>query len=264
MRQRKLRILRTGDENSAFNTLNPQEILDRFGLPSYLLGSSAKLEKCKSKRVLARVLYLTPGIFCPLATDGCRGCCLGHTSGRMGLQDQTTARDKRAALYLEEPDYFLARLKSELYLLQADAMRLKCRPAVRLNGSSDIAWEQRHPEIFDEFPQIQFYDYTKIPTRVHRFLGIGKRSQRSWPRNYHLTFSADERTTKQAKRILKHGGTVTVVFWPELPATWCGFPVVDGDTHDARFLDPQGSVIGLRAKGTAKDDDSGFVFRWSA
>ena len=174
MPKRKLRILKTGDKNSAFNTMDPSKIIEHFGLPSYLLGSSTKLDKCKSCQVLARVLYLTPGIFCPRATDGCRGCCLGHTSGRMGMKDQTTARDKRAALYLEQPEYFLARLKAELHLLRADAMLLGCTPAARLNGSSDIAWEDRHPELFHEFPEIQFYDYTKIPARVERFLGIRK------------------------------------------------------------------------------------------
>ena len=141
-------------------------------------------------------------------------------------------------------------------------MRLGCTPAARLNGSSDIAWEERHPDIFHEFPQIQFYDYTKIPARVERFLGI--RNRGSWPKNYHLTFSADAGYDRQAKRIIEHGGTVTVVFWPELADSWNGFPVIDGDRHDARFLDPQGCVVGLRAKGTAKKDASGFVFQAAA
>ena len=259
MRKSKLKILPTGDKNSAFNSLTAKKIIERYGLPSYLLGSSAKLDKCESVHVLARVLYLTPGIFCPFASGACLAVCNGHTSGRMRLQDQTRARDKRASLYIEEQDYFIARLKSELYLLVADAMRHRLQPAARLNGSSDILWEVRHPELFDEFRGIQFYDYTKSANRVRQSLTAGS----PWPDNYHLTFSVDADTRNvpaEAKRILNLGGTVTVPFSSELPETWWGFPLIDGDLHDARFLDPIGHVVGLRAKGLAKTADNGFTF----
>ena len=41
--------------------------------------------------------------------------------------------------------------------------------------------------------------------------------------------------------------------------TRSGFRVIDGDKDDLRFLDPKGVVVGLKVKGKAKQDKSGFV-----
>ena len=135
----KLKVLRSGDPNTAFPHLTPSQILDSYGLPSYLLGSSAKLEKCDAVGVLARVLYLTPGIFCSAASRGCLQACLGHNSGRMAMPDSYTARDKRTAWYLEDTETFLRRLKYELHLLTADALWLRLLPAARQAHGDDAA-----------------------------------------------------------------------------------------------------------------------------
>jgi hypothetical protein len=173
----------------------------------------------------------------------------------MAFQTHTDARDRRAALYLENPQLFIKRLRAELTLLETDALQYDLRPAVRLNGTSDLRWEWLHPELFDDFPQLQFFDYTKIQVRMLHFL------QHRLPTNYHLTFSADASNRRHANDLLQRGGTVAAVFWPELPKTWWNFPVIDGDLHDARFLDPQGVIVGLRAKGLARVDTSGFTIR---
>ena len=255
----RLRVLRSGDPNTAFHDWNPSEILDAFGPPNYLLSTSTKSKKCQSVGVLARVLYFTPGIFCPDATDGCLAACLGHSSGRMGMPTHAACRDKRAALYLEEPTGFMYRLRGELAALQSEASRLNFRPAARLNGSSDLPWETLHADLFREFPHVAFFDYTKNLARMTRFL-----RDDSWPENYHLTFSASTQNHDDARQILQSGGNVAVVFWPNVPNSWWGYPVIDGDTHDARFLDTKGSIVGLRAKGRAQGDRSGFTIRTDA
>ena len=255
----KLRILRSADPKTAFGQLSPAEIIEKHGLPKFLLGSSLKTEKSLSIGVLAKVLFLTPGVFCSHATQGCLAACLGHSSGRMQMPTHALARDRRTALYVEKRQLFLQMLAVELSRLEEEARRLGLIPAVRLNGSSDLPWERLHPELFTEFPNIQFFDYTKVPARMERFL-----NDPTWPRNYHLTFSAQPHNHQQARHILDHGGTVAVVFWPEVPQSHWGKPVIDGDKHDARFLDQAGTIVGLKAKGKAKHDQTGFVVRTAA
>jgi hypothetical protein len=173
----------------------------------------------------------------------------------MRFQTHTQARDVRAALFHEQPQLFLKRLRAELTLLETDALQYGLRPAVRLNGTSDLSWERLCPELFAEFSGLQFFDYTKLYGRMLDFLEC------TFPANYHLTFSVDANKSKKAVDVLNRGGNAAAVFWPELPKTWWGFPVVNGDAHDARFLDPAGVVIGLKAKGLARVDVHGFTIR---
>ncbi|MAT73431.1 MAG: hypothetical protein CMJ58_28440 [Planctomycetaceae bacterium] len=173
----------------------------------------------------------------------------------MQFETHARVRDARTALYLEVTVLFIKRLKAEITLLETDALQVQMTPAVRLNGSSDLPWERLHLELFEQFPDVQFFDYTKLSHRVYRFM------LHELPANYHLTFSVDAHMQKEASDILRRGGTVAAVFWPSLPNTWWGFPVIDGDLHDARFLDPSGVIVGLRAKGLARVDTNGFTIR---
>ena len=126
------------------------------------------------------------------------------------------------------------------------------KPAIRLNGTSDIQWEtikvEGHDNIFAMFPQIQFYDYTKIPTRKTNYIF-----------NYHLTWSYSEADSKYAALFDKVKHNIAVVFNGKLPKTFRGRRVIDGDTHDMRFKDPRNVVVGLKAKAEAKTEDNGFV-----
>lgn len=251
----RLRVLRTGDIRSRFNYQTPKEILQDLGSPRYLLSSSAKAEKSVKVGVLNRVLYLTSGVFCPQASPGCLRTCLGHSSGRMGAPMSTNARDRRTALYLEDQDYFLALLRTDIRELQVEAKAKAMVPAVRLNGTSDVIYEQLHPELFHEFGSCVFFDYTKIGNRLlHNNL----------PPNYHLTYSASEKNHETAIKVLEAGRNVALVFSPWVPSEWCGYPVIDGDEHDARFLDPSPCIVGLSAKGIAQEDLTGFVVRMNA
>jgi hypothetical protein len=117
--------------------------------------------------------------------------------------------------------------------------------------------------LLETFPNVTFYDYTKDPSRMARFI-----RKTGWPKNYHLTFSLAEDNRNVAKKFLEQGGTVAAVFNVEknpksegpLPRTWAGFPVIDADKHDYRFLDQPGTVAGLRAKGEAKFKTTNFGF----
>ena len=104
------------------------------------------------------------------------------------MPTHSLARDRRTALYLQSPQLFLQMLTLELTLLEHNARRLGLIPAARLNGSSDLAWELLHSDILRRFPKIRFFDYTKIPARMNRFL-----EGADWPAGYHLTFSAQRR-----------------------------------------------------------------------
>ena len=254
-----LKILRSGDPKTCFGQMTPAEIIEKHGLPNFLLGTSLKTKKSLGIGVLAKVLFLTPGVFCSHATEGCLEACLGHSSGRMQMPTHALARDRRTALYVEKRQLFLQMLTVEISRLEEEARRLGLVPAVRLNGSSDLPWERLHPELFREFPEVQFFDYTKVPARMERLL-----NDPTWPKNYHLTFSAQPHNHEAARKFLDQGGTVAVVFWPEVPQSHWGKPVIDGDTHDARFLDQPGTIVGLKAKGKAKHDQTGFTVRTAA
>jgi len=177
----------------------------------------------------------------------------------MVMPTHKACRIRRTEFFMEYRAHFLAQLRHELSLLVGRAKRKGLRPAVRLNGSSDVPWETIAPEIIGSFPQVKFYDYTKNVQRMHRFLAR-RQAGCGWPLNYYLTFSRSEDNEADCFRILELGGTVAVVF-DRAPKTWYGARVIDGDRHDARFFDRPGVVIGLSAKGKARKDSSGFVVR---
>jgi hypothetical protein len=127
-------------------------------------------------------------------------------------------------------------------------------PVFRLNGTSDLAWEKYEvpnhgKNIFDAFSTLQFYDYTKV---------LGRKVQGI--KNYHLTFSAAENNGHDVAMALQSGMNVAMVF-DRLPDTYMNREVIDADDTDLRFLDPKGVICGLKAKGKAKKDTTGFVRR---
>lgn len=190
---------------------------------------------------------------CASASPGCRAACL-FTAG-MGRFDMTKrARIAKTLAFFEQRKTFKAMLFKELASARKKAIKLKQRLAVRLNVVSDIIWEKIFPDLFTEFDEIQFYDYTKHIKRMESFC------KGNLPNNYHLTFSRSECNNNACLWVLANNGNVTVVFNSrEFPDSWQGFPVVNGDETDLRFLDPPGTIVGLYQKGEAKKDTSGFV-----
>ena len=182
----------------------------------------------------------------------CKSACL-NTAGLGGVYPSIQkARQRKTDLFLNDRDEFMRQLVHDIEKFIRACDRKDKLPAIRLNGTSDIQWEKIDIEgqnIFEMFPNVQFYDYTKIPTRK-----VDKIP------NYHLTWSYSEANDKYAKMFEQVPNNKAVVFrTKDLPSMFRGLEVIDGDTHDMRFLDKPNSVVGLKAKGQAKKDYSGFV-----
>jgi hypothetical protein len=203
-----------------------------------------------------RILHLAPEKLsgynvCPWASPGCLKACL-NKSGHGQTNMVQRCRVRRTQLLFEDKLRFRELLYANITSFVKACQRIDIKPAVRLNGTSDVAWEEKFNDIFVRFPQVMFYDYTKSLLRALT-------QQRD---NYHLTFSRTECNDDDCLKALRAGVNVAVVFDDKkpLPAKWKRFKVFDGNSHDLRFLDPKG-VCGLHAKGKAKKDTSGFVVR---
>jgi hypothetical protein len=191
---------------------------------------------------------------CPYSTPGCRDSCL-FTAGRGKMRNVQEARIRKTKDWFKRKTGYIDDLEVELTNLVNRAADKRLKPVARLNGTSDVPWEA-WIDMEGDFPEIQFYDYTKNYRRMKQFL----RGEGSWPRNYHLTYSYDENTTAaQVHYILRMGGNVAVVFRNKLPETFKGYDVISGMEHDFRFLDKKGCIVGLLARGRAKKDTTGFV-----
>ena len=183
----------------------------------------------------------------------CKAVCLDNSGRARVFPTIHKARDRKTRLFLDDQAEFMSQLVLDIIKFINACERKGKKPAVRLNGTSDIQWEKITVEcgqnIFEMFPQVQFYDYTKIPTRNISYIF-----------NYHLTWSYSEASEKYAKLFDSVPYNKAVVFRnKELPSTFKGVKVIDGDKHDMRFLDEPNVVVGLKAKAEAKLDDSGFV-----
>lgn len=219
--------------------------------------TNAKTIKGQSFGYLTGILYLISGSgsgrnLCPHASDGCLLACL-ITAGRGAMASVHNARLAKTARFLADREGFALEIKADVTRLIKSAGKKKMTPCVRLNGTSDLPW-YNIGGIMQSFPSVQFYDYTPNFGRMVQFL------KGELPSNYHLTFSRKENNDAQCDLILQMGGNVAVVF-NELPTTWKGYPVVNGDKTDLRFLDGKNVVVGLKAKGKAKNDTSGFVVK---
>ena len=232
---------------------------------SLLTTSNLKIIKGEKQGYKTYILHLSPsdssGVMntCPKASAGCKAGCL-NTAGHGGMfkAGETTntvqeARKRRTVFFKTNKDLFMETLITDITKAIKQAERKGMTPVFRLNGTSDILWENIYvggKNVFEHFPTVQFYDYSKILNRKVKHLG-----------NYHLTFSRSEDNDADVMKALEQGYSIAVVF-DEVPATWNGVPVVDGDLDDLRFNNTHlDLVIGLKAKGRAKKDTTGFVVR---
>lgn len=222
---------------------------------SLLSFANSKTRKGEAHGWLTGIVHLAPAKLsghnvCPMASKGCARACL-NTAGKGLFPHVQAARIRRTKLLFSDRTSFLQILAGEIAQLGVKAKKKGLKLAIRLNGTSDIMWERMG--IIQQFPDVQFYDYTKIPSRL-----LGQ-----LPPNYHLTFSRSESNGEQAKLLSSLGHNVAVVF-ENVPKTYMGKRVVSGDKTDLRFLDPKGVIIGLTAKGRARNDESGFTVRGAA
>lgn len=234
-----------------FGTNNAKTIKgEKLGYTTYILYMSPHKQNTKGKNI------------CPKATKGCAKSCL-FTAGMGKFSNVKLGRLNKTEYFLRERNNFMADIAKELTIaVKKHGVDKMC---VRLNGTSDIRYENipvgDYPNIMSMFPDVQFYDYTKIASRFTDTL----------PKNYHLTFSMAETEENKAEcfELLNKGYNVAGVFnvkdETQLPKKYKGYKVINGDQHDLTFLHKtkgkKGLIIGLKAKGTAKKDESGFVIR---
>ena len=239
-----------------------------------LTVGNPKTAKGKELGYAVAVLHLAPSTLsghnvCPMASEGCIAACL-NTAGRGGIfrAGETTntiqqARIRRTKWLYSDRSSFIETLKRDVLKFAAWCATNEFKPAIRLNGTSDLDWDGMAPGLisFMESCGVIRYDYTKVPSRIKR------ETLRSGPAqagDYRLCFSLAENNADTAAAWLIQGGNVAVVFrTAKLPTHFAingvTRPVVDGDENDLRFLDPHGVIVGLKAKGRAKKDTSGFV-----
>jgi len=225
-----------------------------------LTTANTKIKKGEKLGFMTFGIHLAPAKLsgfntCPSASEGCAAACL-NTAGMGVYSTVQSARIAKTLLFFKERDSFMSQLVKEITAAIKKAVKNEMIPCFRLNLTSDLAWEKiRHngQTIFELFPDVQFYDYTKVYSRMASFLAG------ELPKNYHLTFSRAESNELATSAILASGGNVAAVFRGALPASWSGKAVVSGDESDLRFKDPQGVIVGLVEKGKAKKDTSGFV-----
>jgi hypothetical protein len=227
------------------------------------LLSPANHKQAKGVGFLSVGLTLTPRAtgragrtLCSFATPGCARACFADYD-RLAWPRNKRVAVARTRLLTRNPEMFFVLLMDDLARESARAERLGVPLVCRLNVVSDVPFEREFPALFTRFPGVQFMDYTK---------DIGRMLNPARPRHYHLTFSRSERNEGDCLRVLKAGGNVGVVFRrPPFPHRCWGYPVIDGDANDLRFLDPPPCVVGLRAKGKgAREDRTGFVLDWAS
>jgi len=223
-----------------------------------LTTANFKTTKGEKLGILTGILYLAPAKIsgyevCPKRSEGCTAACL-YTAGMGAFSTVQQARINKTRMFFEQRDAFMDQLRKDIKALVRKAKKANMTPAIRLNGTSDIEWTRFG--LMEEFSDVQFYDYTKVYSRL-----LDER-----PANYHITFSKNESNDEECEKALKLGVNVAAVFSTKkgelFPKSWKDYFVYDGDDTDVRFEDPKGGfVIGLRAKGRAKKDLSGFVIR---
>ena len=223
-----------------------------------LSTANPKIQKGTKLGYLSFILHLAPADLsgkntCPKATEGCKAACL-NTAGRGGMFKKGENTNMIQKARIRKTNYFYADRVGFLADLEADirkgiklATKLGLTPVFRLNGTSDLSWEKYG--IIEKFPTVQFYDYTKVLGRKVAHLP-----------NYFLIFSKADGNDSDVAEAIMQGMNVAAVF-DKVPEGYMGRPVIDADEHDLRFLDAKGVIAGLKAKGRAKKDYSGFVIR---
>jgi hypothetical protein len=242
--------------------INPYKAqLKSEGLPYRpILGeSSAKTIKGQKIGYLTAICYLVPDAkLCPFAIQaGCFDGCL-KSAGRGAFNSTQRARAAKTSFFYENRRAFMLSLCADIWTHKRRAANLGLIPLVRPNGTSDIAFENIQIDgktIFQIFADVQFYDYTKHPSRNLDGKTAG---------NYDLTYSFSAITPKtiSIKGLTNTANQRTAVVFQnraDIPETFRGWTVIDGDDTDVRHIEPVGVVVALYAKGKARKEKNGFV-----
>ena len=218
--------------------------------------SQTKMAKGEKFGYKTAILHLAPFTLsgknvCPKASKECVKACL-NTSGRGMMHSVQKARLNKTNYFWTNRNGFLWDLSKEIEQLKKRAAGQGFKFAVRLNGTSDLAWHKFKIDggstIHELHPDVQFYEYTKVPSYLNHDV-----------KNLNVTFSDSGRNDSDIRAAIASGHNVAVVFADRLPKKWKGKKVIDGDRHDLRFLDPSGVIIGLIAKGAGRKINNKFI-----
>lgn len=237
---------------------NRSQAVKATGL-SYIGGvsTSAKIVKNEKKNVLTYIIYLAPASksgynVCPKATAGCIAACLdesGHNKIDVKEFRIDKARIKKTKMFFENRAFFMAWVYEEIKAYKAQALRKGMEFSVRLNGTSDLApntMVHNGKTLFELFPDVQFYDYTKVLNRTKLTKAYD---------NYDLTFSYSGENWLECEAALADNVRIAMVFEKRLPKTYMGIPVINADATDLRYLEPGNVICGLSHKKTRKKID---------
>ncbi|MCA9140602.1 MAG: hypothetical protein KDB00_27710 [Planctomycetales bacterium] len=233
-----------------------------------LLRQNAKMEKTLVDIATGRP-YLSAGVtlaphnlsgfnVCDGASTGCAASCVLWFAGLRATSTSRNSAIRDTQWLFGHRRSFIDQLNRDIANHVQRAERDQFVPVVRLNVASDLDWR----DVIEQWPTVQFYDYTKIRSRFSAYLAG------ELPQNYALTFSRHEKHhTATIASYLRRGGNIAQVFDVEynpqhgkigpLPEAvrihgdeWS---VIDGDKHDIRLpsIDGRGVVVGLRLKGTS-------------
>ena len=229
-----------------------------------LTVGNPKTEKSTQFGYLTGILHLAPvrlgrrNNVCEFASAGCIKACL-NTAGRGGMFKKGAntnkvqeARIRRTQLLFDDSNTFQMLMLKDIEALADMADKNNLGPCLRLNGTSDIDWFGDYPAVYNHAKDlgVEIYDYTKDLFKINN----------NTDSDYHLTYSRTELDSDEAiTDLLRSGISVAIVFRDYPPTQYLGHKVINGDLHDLRFLDPSGVIVGLKAKGRAKKDTTGFV-----
>ena len=217
--------------------------------------ANPKLIKNLKKGVMSFPLHLLPdneagfGSVCPKSSVECRKFCLNRAGNPAYLKGKLKARYERTKMFFKHKELYFTRLIKEIKRAKAKADKAGMQCGIRLNATSDLSYEKFYikregfahgSNLMDWFPDVEFYDYTAV-------------DKRTTPSNYHLTFSLKEDNFDTAMAEHKRGLNIAIPFktkrQEDIPNTWKGIKVIDGDEHDFRPLDKPNTIVGLTVKG---------------
>jgi hypothetical protein len=248
------------------NYKNPSQAKRDTGL-SYLgmVNNSTKHEKAYKYDELVYTLYLAPAKMsgyevCPMRTEECTLLCLNESGrNKMDVKENkiNNSRIKKTKLFFEQRDYFVNWMIDEIRTAKLKAEKMGYHFSVRLNNTSDISPESfyttiegKKMNVLQIFPDVQFYDYTKVPNRMKLRL--------KYP-NYDLTFSFSGNNMDECIKMLDDQVRVAMVF-DKVPTSYNGVKVIDGDLYDMRYRDDNDVIVGLKFKRVRTKLDKTYSF----
>jgi len=224
---------------------------------SYLgsVNLTTKHQKAYKYNELTYSLYLAPAKssgyeVCPMRSEECTLLCLNESGMNKMTQKVkgdviNESRIKKTKLFFEHREFFVNWLIDEIKTAKKRADKLGYKFSVRLNNTSDITPESFYVtykgevrNVLQVFPDIKFYDYTKVPKRIELLKKY---------KNYDLTFSFSGYNFPDCISMLNNGVRVAVVF-KKVPDTFWGRKVIDGDAYDMRYYDEKDVIVGLKYK----------------